>query len=345
MSQNYINHIALVLDASSSMQTHSDALIKVADAQIAKLAQQSKDHDQETRVTVYSFADQVKCLVYDKDVLRLPSISTLYRAQGNTALINATMTSIVDLETTPQKYGDHSFLIFVLTDGEENASQYASRFKEPVYAASALRQKLGQLPDNWTVAALVPNVVAKRDAQGFGFPAGNIAVWDTSTQQGLEEAIESIAVASSSYMTMRSTGTRGSKTLFGGTNQVNAASVASLGLPPLDRSMYTLHPIPAIPDKTEVQKYIQSLGLPFKLGTVFYQLSKPEKIQAGKTLAVREKKTDRVFMGPQVRGLLNLPDAEVRIHPDTNPQFDVFVQSNSTNRHLVAHTTLMILEP
>ena len=343
MSQNYINHIALVLDASSSMHQHTDGLIKVADAQIAKLAQQSKDRDQETRVTVYSFADQVTCLIYDKDVLRLPSIASLYRAHGNTALINATITSIVDLETTPQKYGDHSFLIFVLTDGEENASQYAYRFKETVYNGKQLQQKLSQLPDNWTVAALVPNVVAKRDAQAFGFPAGNIAVWDTTSQQGLEEAIEKISTATDSYMTMRTTGTRGSKTLFGGANQVNAASVAATGLPPLDRSTYKLHPIPGIPEKTEVQKYIQSLGLPFKLGTVFYQLSKPEKVQAGKTIAVREKKTDRVFMGPQVRGLLNLPDTEVRIHPDTNPAYDVFIQSNSTNRHLVPHTTLLIL--
>lgn len=343
MSQNYINHIAFVLDASASMQRHTQGLIKVADAQIAKLAQQSKDRDQETRVTVYSFDDRVRCLIYDKDVLRLPSIASLYHPGGNTALINATMTSIVDLETTPQKYGDHSFLAFVLTDGEENASRYAARYNEPVYTDFMLRQKIQQLADNWTVAALVPDVVAKRDAQQFGFPQGNIAIWDASTQQGLEEAIEKISTATDTYMTMRTTGTRGSKTLFGGTNQVNSASVAATGLPPLDRDRYKLHPIPAIPDKTEVQKYIQSLGLPFRLGTVFYQLSKPEKVQAGKTLAVREKKTDRVFMGPQVRGLLNLPDTEVRIHPDSNPLFDVFIQSNSTNRHLVAHTTLMIL--
>ena len=53
---NIINHIVLVLDASTSMTHLSDELIKVADNQISYLAQRSKELDQETRITVYSFA-------------------------------------------------------------------------------------------------------------------------------------------------------------------------------------------------------------------------------------------------------------------------------------------------
>ena len=68
--ENYINHIVLVLDASSSMEGHARELIKVADNQIAYLAQRSKDLDQETRITVYSFSDnnKIKCLVVDENL-------------------------------------------------------------------------------------------------------------------------------------------------------------------------------------------------------------------------------------------------------------------------------------
>jgi hypothetical protein len=68
MSQNYINHVVLNLDASASMGPHRNNLIRVADGQIKYLAQRSQELDQETRVSVYSFNEEVECLIYDKDV-------------------------------------------------------------------------------------------------------------------------------------------------------------------------------------------------------------------------------------------------------------------------------------
>ncbi|MEU3878202.1 hypothetical protein AB0E87_30690, partial [Streptomyces sp. NPDC029704] len=86
-NQNYINHVALVLDASSSMSHLSQKVVEVADQQIAYLARRSQELDQETRVTVYVFADKVECVIYDKDVLRMPSLKQLYRVGGMTALL------------------------------------------------------------------------------------------------------------------------------------------------------------------------------------------------------------------------------------------------------------------
>lgn len=336
MSQNYINHIAFVLDASGSMRGLEKDLIRVADEQIRNLATQSKALDQETRVTTYTFDHVVKCAHYDKDVLRLPSIASFYHPGGQTALIDATVQAIEDLEKTAQLYGDHAFLVFVLTDGAENASQ-----RRP----DVLRAKLSTLPEHWTVATLVPNAMGKHYAQGFGFAPGNIAVWDATSRQGLEDSMTQVAAATTSYMTARTSGTRGTQNLFGGAAQVNKATVAALNIKPLDRSRYFLHPIPGIPDKTEVRDYVvNQLGKPFRVGTVFYQLTKPEKIQANKILAILEKSTDRLYVGDQVRQMLQLPDMEKRVTPDFNPQFKIFVQSNSTNRHLVKHTTLLIME-
>jgi hypothetical protein len=44
--------------------THRKDLITVADGQITHLAQRSKELDQETRVTVYTFSNIVECVVY-----------------------------------------------------------------------------------------------------------------------------------------------------------------------------------------------------------------------------------------------------------------------------------------
>src|SRR5215469_2903490 len=123
IQQNKINHIAMVLDASGSMSYHSKTVPKVADDLIASLAEQSKIMDQETRVTVYMFSDlqYIQCLIYDKDVLRMPSIKGLYKIIGNTALCAATTRVIEDLKLTPEKYGEHSFLVYVITDGRENS--------------------------------------------------------------------------------------------------------------------------------------------------------------------------------------------------------------------------------
>ena len=85
---NRINHMAFVLDASTSMRDHARTLPEVADAQVAHLARLSEELGQETRISVYTFGSQgtTKCLVYEKDVLRLPSIKGLYQIGGMTAL-------------------------------------------------------------------------------------------------------------------------------------------------------------------------------------------------------------------------------------------------------------------
>src|SRR6478736_3792709 len=96
-TQNKIDHIAIVVDASGSMAHLARDVVKVVDSQIAYLAQRSKDLDREVRVSVYTFDDTVKCVIFDKDVLRMPSIASLYRIGGLTALIEATMKSQEDL--------------------------------------------------------------------------------------------------------------------------------------------------------------------------------------------------------------------------------------------------------
>jgi hypothetical protein len=339
-SQNYINHIAMVLDMSGSMWPHRKDLITVADGQITHLAQRSKELDQETRVTVYTFSNIVECVVYDKDVLRLPSIAKFYDPHGGTALRDATGRALIELAETPERYGDHAFLIYVLTDGEENSSKLVT--------TAQLNSSINALPDHWTVAALVPHALGKHEAKQCGFPADNIAIWNPDTAAGVTEVGATIRQATESFMTNRAKGVRGSKSIFSIASDVlNTQTVAAAGLTPLDVKAYDIiHIDPKLPEKTPVREYVEDiLGLKFRTGSVYYELTQSERIQLGKEVLVQNKKTGHVYGGQNARDLLGLPDMNVTVKPDgVNKDFRVLIQSKSTNRHMDPNTTVLIMK-
>ncbi|RBM12665.1 vWA domain-containing protein [Streptomyces sp. PT12] len=341
--QNYINHVALVLDASSSMSHLSRKVVEVADQQIAYLARRSRELDQETRVTVYVFSDTVRCVIYDKDVLRMPSLKQLYRVGGMTALLAATLKSQRELAQTAQLYGDHSFLTFVLTDGQENASHRGPEApaRDPRELVRSVAELIETQEDNWTLAVLVPDQMGKREATQCGFPKDNIAIWDATSTQGLEEAGQVIQQATEKFMVGRTKGIRGSRAVFSvGAEAVNKTTIEAAGLAPVDPSKYQLIQVAR---DAAIRDWVVECGHTYRTGGAFYQLSKSEKIQARKRIAVLEKKTDRVYTGPEARALLGLPDVEVRVKPDHNDDFTIFVQSTSVNRKLVANTRLLLM--
>lgn len=342
-SQNYINHVALVLDASSSMSRLSHKVVEVADEQISYLARRSQELDQETRVTVYVFADQVECVIYDKDVLRMPSLKQMYRVGGMTALLAATLKSQRELAQTAQLYGDHSFLTFVLTDGQENVSHHCpdAPARDPRALVQAVAGMIETQEDNWTLAVLVPDQMGKREAMQYGFPKDNIAIWDATSTQGLQEAGQVIQEATEKFMIGRTRGIRGSRAVFStGADTVNKDTIKAAGLAPVESSKYQLIDVTR---DVAIRDWVVESGHTYRTGGAFYQLSKSEKVQPKKRISVLEKKTDRVYSGPEARALLGLPDVEVRIKPDHNDDFTIFVQSTSVNRKLVPNTRLLLM--
>jgi hypothetical protein len=314
------------------MTSHAAALIKVADDQIKHLGRRSQDLKQDTRVSVYTFADDVRNEVFDQDVLRTPSIKGLYAVRGNTALIDATLQSQKDLARTAQMYDDHAFLTFVLTDGQNNINSHRAR---------DLRDQLRLQPDNWTVACLVPDARSRNDAQAFGFAPENIAIWDATGRNGVEDAGQVIRTATENFMTGRARGVVGTKTLFStGVEAVNAATVQST-LTPLDPAAYDVIPV----DRDDyIRPFVESRGLRYTIGSGYYELTKRETIGNRKQIAIREKRgARRVFTGASARDLLGLGGDDVRVSPDYNPDYSIHVQSTSVNRRLVAGTDLLVL--
>ena len=344
--QNIANHIGIIIDESGSMWGHAAKVVEVVDNQVKHLAMRSQENGQETRISLWVFSGRgtVKNLVWDMDVLRLPSIADFYEPGGNTALIDATLKSLEDLATTSQIYGDHSFLVYLFTDGQENDSM----FRDP----QILYTKIKGLPDNWTVAALVPNIKGVAEAKRFGFPAGNIQIWDSTTTEGLEEAAQSILRSADAYMTARSTGLKSTANLFDmSANAVNKQTIQAAGLVPLDTNEYILTTViygANFQDGDDwISKYTTNvLGHQYVAGRGYYQLTlAPVKVQVQKDIAIVEKKSGKVYTGKNARALLGLPDMEVTLRAGQNPEYDIFIQSTSPNRKLLHGQRYLYLTP
>jgi len=353
--QGQVIHVIKIFDLSSSMAGHVDDLIKVADSQVSQLAEASRNSDQETRVTIYTFSDphyhgglKARCLVYEKDVLRVPSIAQMgIRANGNTALCDAVLTVIDEVRVTPERYGDHSFLVYLLTDGMENFSQPQSK--------KLLPQVIRSLPDNWTMAAFVPSVTSKHYLTGFGFAPGNITIWDPSQEHAVEEVGIAMASATTSYLQMRSSNpaARSTTSLF----EANApkASEVKKNLTPLTPGSYDFLQVTSADlakiENGRLDQFMElKTGRPYIPGRSYYEFSKRERIQDYKKILValidKASNQEIVYTGPEVRRMLGLPETgEVRVSPGnwSKSGYKVYILSTSSNRKLAPGTRVLVV--
>lgn len=335
---NYINHITIVGDESASMTRNAGAFIQVYDNLVEHLVERSRHHDQETRITTYLFnsAQGTRCVTYDKDVLRVPSIKGSYHPSGMTPLVDATMLALRDLRLIPQKYGSHAFLTFVLTDGQENASRESG---------AVLSGAINSAPDNETYAVFVPDQQSVFEAKRYGFPPGNISVWDTTRTAGIETVGATMRAAAETFMEGRAKGVHGYRTGSGlfTLKEFKAADVKGAAVPLTTGSYFFLDVPGKETDKYRIDEFVgQATGKPYVLGRGYYQFMKPETIQPGKNIAVEVD--GQVYQGPGARAVLGLPDDHsVRVRPNQKAGCTIFVQSTSYNRNLVGSTRLLVM--
>lgn len=330
-NSNYVNHIGFVIDRSGSMQSLVNSVIRTFDSQIENLRRRAKETGQETRVSIYTFSSDVECVVWDRDVESVKSLRDYYNIGGNTALIDATLKAISDLKQIPTAYGDHSFLLYVLTDGENNINNRASE---------TLARTIRNLEDNWTMAILVPNQNGVYEAKKFGFPAGNIQVWET-TERGMETLGERIGTATDCYYAARATGMKGTNNLFSLDASALKPKDVVKKLEPLAPNQY--HQLRVNRDKP-IREFVEAWKIPFVQGSCYYQITKKEAIQPYKQILVQDKMNGKVYSGDEARKMLGLPDYEVKVDPTLHGKFNLFIQSTSVNRKLIGGTELIVLK-
>lgn len=341
---NIINHVFIVGDMSPSMSKHKAAFIRVFDNFVAHLADRSRENGQETRISAYLFAEagSEKCVIWDKDVLRMPSIAGYYDPQyyGMTALIDATMLAAGDVTTEiSQKYGDHAVWVAVITDGKENHSR---QFRSP-----ALRARITGGPENETFTCFVPDQTGVFEAKSHGFPADNIAIWDVNSTQGVERMGEALRDASDAYMAGRAQGIRGynAKSGYSGSGlfrirDFTAADVTSALAQMTPGSYVHL----SVPVDTPIKEFVEAAGLgPYipREGRAYYQLTKKVKVQSYKHVIIEYK--GGFYTGAEARQLLGLPSLDVEVMPEHKPGMTIFFQSTSPNRKLIGGTRVVVM--
>lgn len=335
-----INHVVFVLDESGSMGHHRDTVPDVIDQQVAMLAKESVRLNQETRVSIYRFngSSGCKCVVYDRDVLRAPSLKGHYRPDGGTPLVSSTHLVLNELGQTPELHADHAFLVYVITDGEDTGHNSHEQL--------LLRDRLKALKDNWTVAALVPSEVSARVCKTFGFLEGNIQIWDCSSKAGLERAAQSVTAATQNYMTLRSQGARSTKNLFTPSQTAKRTDIVKVLAMVTDP--YVVYQADANTPKEPIQQFVErATGKPYMVGSAYYALVKPETIQKEKKICLRTKGDGRLYSGTHdsVCKVLGLPTGgEIKVGPAELNDFEIFVQSTSVNRNVIAGQKVVVVK-
>lgn len=329
-------------------------VVEVVDNRIARLRTRSVELNQETRISIYIFNDDIRCLVFDMDVMRFTSIKNLYNTSGMTALMGGTNQCIMDMQRIPELYSDHAFLVTVVTDGAENATQHLRTSAR--ITAMELQKKLQALPENWTIACLVPNAECKAEAKKFGFNEGNLAIWSVDAV-GLETAGRKVDDSLDTFMVNRAKGVRGTKNLFqADLTTVSIKDVQNV-LTELNSSQYKTHVVslnatkirPLIRKNKDdeecvwISEYVEAMDGFYTRGCAFYRIDKKETVQAAKRIAIRHKTTKKVYAGPDARQMLGLPQHEIKLAPGDHGEWDLFVESTSTNRNLFEKSEVLVL--
>lgn len=257
-----------------------------------------------------------------------------YACEGGTPLFDAVGELIEGFEKAPDVDDPNvSFLIMAVTDGEENAS---SKWK------TALGRKIKELQDTgrWTFVFRVPKG-GRRSLAHLGIPDENIYEWETSAK-GMEQATQVTQQAIRQYYSGRASGQRATTRFYADLSNVTSRDVQA-NMKDIS-SEVTIWPVGKKDDKEWIQHFVERRlpGESYLKGAGFYQMCKPETIQDHKRIMIRDKKTGAVYEGYAARKMLGLPDmGHVRVRPGDFGQWDLFVQSTSCNRHLVAGTQLI----
>lgn len=337
---NKKNYIGISRDHSGSMRSIAHVAARDYNSKIESIKTATRQNNQDTIVSVvecgYGSTRDVRAVVTNSNVNALQPI-TRYVADGHgTPLFDSVGELIEMFEKVPDANDpDVSFLVMVITDGEENSSRR--------WNARSLASKIQQLTatDRWTFVFRVPRGGARTLAR-LGIPQGNILEWD-QTERGTLQAAQRDEEAFTEYFKCRSAGVTSTQKFYTDLSNVSAADVQA-ALEDISNKVM-LFPVTA---PAEIRPFVeQRLGTgKMKKGAGFYQLTKTESaVQDYKKILIRDKGSQAIYYGAAARQMLGLPTwGNVKLAPGNHGNFDIFIQSTSVNRKLMPGTMLAYCE-
>lgn len=342
------NHLVLVVDESGSMQGLNAKVVEFVNKWITDNKANSAKFGQQTYISLICYNNSVRHILTN---VRIDNVKTFtsYYPSGSTALFQAQEQAILDLELIISN-SNTSFLINHITDGDENQSWggpfsyrggyefgYDQRIKNVVNKMIE-KQKLG----NWTFTFLLPPGRKTAFVSKYGLEAGNIKEWDT-TEQGLYDASVETTSGLYNYYETRSTGGQSVKNFYD--VKVDLSKISNLakqsGLTDLSNKYLKVK----VERECDSKTLCLEENIIYRPGILFYELTKPEKVQPNKEVLVVEKGKNNIYGGKEARHLIGLPDNQyAKVDPFNLSRYKVYIQSNagSGNRILVRGTYVLI---
>ncbi len=276
-------YIGFSLDHSGSMQGIAPAAARDYNQNIEIIRETSQSLGQDTIVSVVECRSTVTRKILNSSINALKPIAPgEYRTGGMTALWDSIGDLIEIFESVPDaKDPNVSFLINVITDGEENESRK--------WTKNSLMKKITELQktDRWSFTFRVPRGYARTLLQ-FGVPEGNILEWETSSR-GMEVSSQATRQAFTQYYTDRASGVKSTTRFY-----TNLAEVSKEEIKAALIDISSKVKIWNVVADQAIRPFVEAnlMGGAMEKGAAFYELTKVEdEVQDYKQIAIRDKKT------------------------------------------------------
>lgn len=330
------NYIGFVNDHSGSMDKHARAAVTDYNTNITAVKDAATREMLDTVVSVVAvgignsgYGTERQVVVSNPHVLKP---ITNWPTPGGTPLYDGIADMINLFKSLPDaNKEDVSFLVMITTDGEESHSR--------LYNEPSLAKLIAEVSASgrWTFVMRVP-VNARMDRiKNLGIPLDNIQKWDTSSAAGITASTAQTTQAMDSYFATRATGVRASSAFYATAAKVDISALQDVTK---DVSLYV---VPDADMGIEIRDFMLRHRMEYLKGAAFYQLTKTEsRVSHTKMIAIRARNTGKIFAGAEARQMIGLPtDRNARLHPGDHGEYDIFIQSESVNRKLVAGTGVL----
>lgn len=338
MNTQQKNYVAFANDHSQSMRNLAAAALKDYNTNVTAVKNAATNNMLDTIVSVVSFGTsigKVERTIANSNPHVLNPL-THWPTNGNTPLYDAIGNIINLFQSMPDFYNPNvSFLAFITTDGLEYGSIN--------YNKTSIARKIAEVSEDgrWTFVFRIPKG-SRKELEGLNIPYGNIQEWET-TSEGMLASTQVTTQAIDKFYATRSAGSKSSSVFYADASNITPLKVKTALENISDQVSYWL--VLDSESGDEIKTFAEKrLGTaPFLKGAAFYQLTKTEaRVQGNKLIVIRDKTNGQVYFGPAAREMIGLPQAgTVRLHPDNHANYDIFIQSTSINRKLVAGTTVL----
>lgn len=330
--------IALVRDHSGSMNRIAAGAQRDYNATIGAIKAAAHATAQPTYVSVcelgYEGTTDVRTIVSHQPVEALTPLNR-YDARGGTPLWDAVAHAVRQLKSHPLASDPTTaFCVMVTTDGRDKHSK-----RETERTIQRIMDDLNGT-DRWTFVFRVPSNEVRR-LLSMGIPEGNLLPWDQSAASVAATQAATTA-AFTDYFSGRAAGMTSTKKFFANMADVSLADVkavcTNIG------GEVQLLPVGKLEHDKAIREFVEDrTGGKMLKGAAFYQLTKTEpKVQDYKIIAIQNKQSGEVYAGPAARQMAGLPQhGDCRLAPDDLGEWNVFIQSTSVNRKVVAGTSLL----